>query len=369
MTKRGRLVIIFFLIIGAFVLVKNRVGKKEKGKKEKRKIFVQIVEVKKRSFLEEIEAIGEIEPFKKVVIYSEATGKVEKLNFDQGDYVKKGDLIALIDYEKRKLRVKQIESEIKSVETEIKNLKKNYERFKRLFEKKVISEKKLDDIKTSYNSALYKLDSLKTQLEVAKVNLKDTEITSPINGFIAKKFVDEGEIITESTMAKNSPIVAIVDISKVRVKLPVAEEEIGKVKEGQKVIIMVDAYPEEKFYGRVNKIFPVADLSTRTVGVEVLIENPSFKIKPGMFVKAKIITGRKTFLALPMDALLKLPVSGSYYCFRYKNGIVEKVYVKIGKRYGNYVEIRKGLKEKDKIIVSSLGVLNPGEKVFLKGGI
>lgn len=361
---------IFYIIVAILVLsgVFKILNKKDLRDKEikievENEIPVEVEKVKEIIIKEEIESIGEIEPFQKVTVYSEVSGKIEKLNVKEGDYVKKGDFIAQIDYKKRKLEYDNILNQIKSVEANLENVKKDYERFSKLYNEGVISEKKLDDIKTNYEVISRQLESLKTQFELVKIRLNETFIYSPITGFIAEKYIDEGEIITESTMMRTVPIVAIVDISKVKIKFFISSEKIGKVKIGDDVLISVSSYPEKIFKGKVTKTYPLLNEKTRTLPVECTVENPQFLLKPGMYCKGKIITGVKKSLAIPLDAIMKLPVSGNYYCFRVKDNTAEKVYIKIGEVEENYIEVKEGLNKDDIVIVTSQGILDTGKKI------
>ncbi|HOK56204.1 MAG TPA: efflux RND transporter periplasmic adaptor subunit [bacterium] len=364
--------IIWVLIVLIIILVVfNQFNKKKKEKKveivSETEIPVEVEKVSEIVLKDEVECIGEIEPYQKVVVYSEISGQIEKLSVKEGDFVKKGDFIVQIDYKKRKIDYENMENQIKAMEANLENIKKDYERFTKLYKEGVISEKKLDDIKTNYEVVSHQLESLKTQFELVKIRLNEAFIYSPITGFIAEKFIDEGELITESSMMRSVPIVAIVDISKVKVKLPVSSEEIGKVKTGQSVLIKLDAYPTKDFYGKVSKIYPVADEKTRTVDVEVIVENKNYLIKPGMYCKGIIITGERKVLAIPLDAVMKLPASGNYYCFKVKDNTAEKVYIKVGKIKENLIEVKEGLNRDDIIITTSQGILDTGKKIKIIG--
>ncbi len=360
-----KILFIIVILLLLFFGILKRVSKSRKGieRKIEKEIPVEIAKVKKALIEEEIQTVGEIEPYQKVVVYSEATGKVEKLNVDVGDYVRKGELIAKIDYEKRKLEYENLKKQVEAGEINLKNLKKDYERFKKLYKEGVIAEKKLDDIKTSYKAYLNQLEGLKKQLKLSKVRMEDATIYAPADGIISKRFVDPGEIITESTMMKNSPIVEIVNINKVKVKIGVSEEDIGKIRTGQNVFLRVDAYPDKKFTGNITRISPVANKETKTVDVEVIVNNPSHLLKPGMYCKAKIITGKRKALIIPLDAVIKFPASGNWYCFVVEDGVAERKSIKLGKICKNYAEVIDGLKEGDIVITTSQGILQSGKKI------
>jgi HlyD family secretion protein len=184
-----------------------------------------------------------------------------------------------------------------------------------------------------------------------------------MSGIVSKKFIDEGELVTESSMSKSSPLAEIIDISKVKIIVPIGETDIKKIRHGQNVSIETDVYQGVVFRGKIEKIMPVTDFVTRTTKVEILVDNPSFRLKPGLFTRAVIETGKRAILALPLDALMKMQGSGNYYCFKIEDGTVEKTYLEIGDTWEGMAEITKGLKEGDSVVVSSQGILETGKKV------
>lgn len=365
-----KVILIFLVFIVLFILISNRLRKKKETEKlpVEKYIPVEVANVKEILIEDEIETVGQIEPFKKVVVYSEVTGKVEKLNVDEGDYVKKGDFIAQIDYKKRKLEYENILSQLEAAKANLQNIKKDYDRFFKLYKEGVIAEKRLDDIKTAYRVSLNQTEALEKQLALTKVRLEEAKIYSPIEGVVAERFIDPGEIITESSMMKNSPIVGIINIDKVKVKIGISEENIKNVKVGQEVVITTDAYPDKRFHGRVGKIFPYADNNTKTVDAEVIIANPSHLLKPGMYCKTKIITGKRRGLVIPLDAVMRLPASGNYYCFKVEEEKAKRVYIKPGKIGKDYVEVKEGLNKGDLVITTSQGILETGKRIKIVKG-
>ena len=367
--KRKKYIILAVILVAVILVIARAVKKSIKPpvetEQEEKALPVEVEKASMAAMPETVEAIGNIEPFKKVVIFSEATEILEKLTVREGDFVKAGELIAAIEGEQRKLTVKQLENEIKSQQYQLENLKSNYERNKRLADQGVIAPKNFEDTETQYNSALYRLKALEAQMETAKRRLKDTAILAPISGMVAQKFMDEGELVTESTMTKSDPIVSIVDISRVKITVPVGESDIKKVKANQKVALETDVYPGRRFSGRVNKVMPVTDYVTRTTTVEVLADNPGYLLKEGMFARVSIDAGTRNVLAVSMDALMRMPSSGSYYCFKMRDAdTVEKAYVETGVVKGGVIEIKEGLKEGDTVVVTSQGALETGKKVI-----
>jgi len=352
-------VLIIILSVG---VIKGRSKRKVETTYEEPKITVKVAPVEIMDIREVVSATGSIKPFSEVTIYSKTTGEVEKLLVREGQYVKKGDLIAQVDYTKSALSVQQLESQVKAAEANLDGLKRDYDRMKKLYEDGVISQKKWDDIRTAFDVASHNLDGLKAQLSLAKVHLDDTRIVAPISGTVMKKFIDEGEIITDASMMKNSPLVAIADIGRVKVVVPVAEVDLGRISKGKKAEIKVDAYPEKVFYGDVYNISPLVDPFTRTAEVEISVDNSGNLLKVGMFARAGIIVKiHKNAVVVPEKAIFTEDDKSYVLCV--EAGVVKKRYVKTGMTEDGKVEVVEGLTPNEEVIIEGGIGLEDGGKV------
>ena len=239
-------------------------------------------------------------------------------------------------------------------EIELERIKKDFKRIAYLYKEKVVSSQQYDNIKAGYEAAKARVESIKANLSLAEKQLKDSYITAPFSGIIEKKFVDEGEMITGSSMMKSSPIYSLIKVDKVKIIGEVAENDFPFLKTGMKVLIKVDAYPEKLFEGKVTSISPSIDPLSRTGKVKVEIDNPQYKLKPGMFARMKIIVKeRKNTLVINEKSIFK--ENSKFFVWVVKNGKVWKRYVEKGIEEGGKVEILKGLEE--------------GEDVVIEGGI
>ncbi|MCX8083248.1 MAG: efflux RND transporter periplasmic adaptor subunit [bacterium] len=352
---------IIFLIIISAVLRKKEVKTVEKQVEEPA-IQVIVGKVEKRDIREVVSTAGSIKAFSEVTVFSKTTGVVEKIFVKEGMYVKKGDTIAQVDYIKSELNVRQLESQVKAAEANLEGLKRDYERMQKLYSEGVISQKKWDDIQTAYEIAKHNLEGLKVQLSLAKVHLEDTKVIAPISGTIMKKFIDEGEIITDASMMKNAPLVSIADISKVKAVVPVAEVDLGKIMKGKDAEVFVDAYPEKKFYGKVYNISPFVDPLTRTSEIEILVDNPGQLLKPGMFARAGIIIRmNKGTSTIPHKAVFS--EGEQSYVFVVDGSVARKRYVKTGMIEEDYIEIKEGLSGDEMVVVEGGIGLEDGSKV------
>ncbi|RKY31299.1 MAG: hypothetical protein DRP67_02815 [Candidatus Omnitrophota bacterium] len=328
--------------------------KKEKEKAEVMKVPVEVEKVKRGKIRKTIDTYGNVLPSKRVIIYSKVPGILEKLYFNEGDRVKKGQLLAEIEHKELELNIKSLKASLKMAEIELERVKKDFERISYLYKEKVVSSQMYDNAKAGYEATKAKVESIKANLSIAERKLKDSYIRAPFSGIIEKKFVDEGEMITGSSMMKSSPIYSLIKVDKVKVIGEVAEKDFPFLKKGMKVLIKVDAYPGKIFKGKVTEISPSIDPLSRTGKVKVEINNPQYKLKVGMFARMKIIVKeRKNALIISDKSIFK--EDSKFFVWVVKNGKVSKRYVEKGIEEEGKVEILSGLKE--------------GEEVVIEGGI
>src|SRR4030095_3454018 len=160
-----------------------------------------------------------------------------------------------------------------------------------------------------YQAAVAQIDLAKAQstqsrarLDELRINLANTVITSPVNGFVAKREVDPGAFVSQQ-----APVVDVVDISRVRLVVNVVERDLKELQAGDGAKVEVDAYPGETFQGRIARVAPVLDPATRTAPIEIEIANSDFRLKPGMYARVGITTNtKKDALVVPANAVIDL---------------------------------------------------------------
>ena len=184
------------------------------------------------------------------------------------------------------------------------------------------------------------------------------KVLSPISGEVLKADLDKGFLLDPKTS-----VAIVADTLKVKIKIEIAEVDYPKLKLGQTAKITVDAYPNEEFEGRLTKLDKYVDPRTRTAQAEVETPNKEGLLIPGSFARVSVYVGTHKGLTMPLDALLRMPGTGSYYCFKVEDNKAKKIFLKIGIIQGGSVEIKEGLKEKDLVIVSGQGILEEGTPV------
>lgn len=269
------------------ILVHNKAAIQAKTNTDmKEAYYVSVAKATTQKINENISFVGTVAANYDVNIVSETSGKVTGLYFKVGEYKQAGSVLVQIDDELKR-------ANFQSAEANYLKAKKDYERYKSLLEQKSVTDGQLDQIKLAFVSA-------ETQYTIAKRQLSDTKIVTPISGVVSNRSVDPG------TMVQNGMTIAnVVDISKLKVKVNVAEKDVFKLKNGDKVTITTEVYPGQTITGSVETISAKAD-EAHTYPVEiVVVNNGKNPLKAGMFARIEFNSlKRDEALTIPRTAIL-----------------------------------------------------------------
>ena len=262
-------------------------------------------EVAKQDITTTVTATGTIEPVTSVDVGTQVSGIVSKLYVDYNSVVKAGDVIAELDRTNLMSELSSTQANLKSAQSELDYQKTNYERYKTLYDKGLISANDYEQARLSYIRAEQTVTTQKENVKKAKTNLGYATITSPIDGVVLKKEVEEGQTVASSF---NTPTLFTIaqDLTDMRVIANVDEADIGEVKDGQRVSFTVDAFPDDIFQGTVTQVRQQATTESNVVTYEVVISarNDDLKLKPGLTANVTIYTLElKDVLAVPSKAL------------------------------------------------------------------
>ena len=240
-----------------------------------------------------------------------------------------------------------------------------------LVSKGLMSKAELDTVETrtkiseaAYQAAVENVQALKASLqdrraafELAKKKLDDTVIRAPVEGAIAERPIQRGEFIRE-----NTPVVTIVRMNPLKLKTGIQEKYANLVRENQSVDFKVEPYPNEMFHGKIAFISPAVDQTTRTFAAEILVDNLTHKLKPGLFAKGSVLLGRDSnVLAVPEDTVSNL--AGVSSVFVVQNGVIKQTTIEQGERDGKLIEVVNGLKGDEVLAASNLNELVTGTRV------
>lgn len=318
-------------------------------------------EVRRMDITTSVTATGTIEPVTKVDVGTQVSGIVSRLYVDYNSTVKAGQVIAELDRTNLLSELASAQAMQKSAQSDLAYQKLNYERFKALYEKGLVSTNDYDKAKLSYDQAKEAMVQRVESVKKAETNLSYATITSPIDGIVIKKEVEQGQTVASSF---NTPTLFTIaqDLTQMRVVANVDEADIGEVKEGQRVTFTVDAFPNDVFEGKVAQVRLEPTTTSNVVTYEVVISAPNddLKLKPGLTANVTIYTLElRDAIAVPSKALrfhpseamlndgetiVDTPAAGQKVWV--KEGPELKAYVvETGTTNGMLTEVKSGLKE------------------------
>ena len=357
--KKGWITIAVVAVIIIVGIVKCSGGKKEE------KISFDTAKVMKTDIQTSITATGTIEPVTSVTVGTQVSGIVSHLYVDYNTVVKKGQVIAELDRTNLISELNTAKANLSSAQSSLNYQLSNYNRYKELHEKGLVSADEFESARLQYLQAKEQVNTSKESVQKAQTNLGYATITSPIDGVILSKSVEEGQTVAASF---NTPELFVIaqDLTNMRVIADIDEADIGGVKEGQRVSFTVDAFPDDHFEGQVTQVRQQATTESNVVTYEVVISAPNkdLKLKPGLTANVTIYTLEKNdVLAAPAKALRFQPneaflqkgetiddCEGDHKVWT-KEGTVFKAHkVEIGTTNGIMTEITGGIKEGTEVL-------------------
>ncbi len=348
MNKRVIIIIAVAVVLLGLTIFKLKSNQKEVAEKiyiydPKTSVLVETAQMKEHTFENSMLFLGTFEPFRQNTISSDASGKIIKLNVEEGDRVSQGQLIAKVDDEMLKLQ-------IESVDVSIEGQKNDDQRYSNLSKENAISGVQVEKTKLGLKSAELQKKQIQKQL-------RSTNLTAPFSGVITKKMIDLGSVV-----GPGSQLVEITDVSQLKLTVNVPERDILKFKLGQQVNVGADIYSDKNFSGKVTNISIVADKS-HNFKVQITINNKNQELFAGMYGSVSLNNSKSvTALAIPRQALVGSSKSPKVYVV--KNGKAVLQSFNAGTSDGNFVEVVSGLDKSDKIVIK--GQVNLEDNSFVK---
>jgi membrane fusion protein (multidrug efflux system) len=296
---------------------------------------------KLQAIAETLAVVGTLAANEFVEVKSETDGTIAEILFNEGQPVKKGDLLLRLDESKFAASLAEAEANLKLTAT-------TFERNKQLFREKLVSQQE-------YDQAASLLQVNQATVELRKRLLQDARIVAPLSGIVGARNISPGQVIS-----KNTTLTWLIDLELVKAEFNVPERFLGEIKQGQPVELSVAAYPKQKFQGEVYFIAPQVDSATRTVLVKARIPNADHKLKPGMFANFDLtLTLRQDAIVIPESALMAMGERTAVYVVA-SDGTAQMRSVKIGLRTANQIEVVSGLEAGEKVIIEGLQKVRPG---------
>jgi HlyD family secretion protein len=317
-----------------------------------------------------LSATGYVVAERKASVASKATGRLEWLGVEEGDTVKKGQIIGRIENDDIIAALDLAKAGLEQARAESTQAALDYARQKELGEKGFISEAVLEASRAGFLGAVAAVKSGLANVKAAEVALENTYIRAPFNGTVLTKHADVGEVVAPFASSANSKasLVDLADMRSLEVEADVSEANIQRVSVNQPCEIILDAYPDMHYRGFVKKIVPTADRSRATVLTKVSFSEIDSRVLPEMSARINFFEAQSpnndsadSTLAIPNSALVMK--GDRYFVFIISNDRAQQTAITIGRKFGTITEITGGLRAGTKVIVSPPSDFRDGEKV------
>jgi RND family efflux transporter MFP subunit len=292
-----------------------------------------------------IEYTADLKAFEEVHYAPAAPGRINKIYVEIGSQVTKGQKLAEMD-----------QTQLVQARTQLANAKFNFSRIDTLYQLGSISEQQYEQAKTQYELATSNVEYL----------TENTTLVSPINGIVTAKYYENGELYSgaPNTPAGKAAIVSLMQINPLKAFVSVAQSYFPEITTNQQAVVTTGIYPDKEFHGKVYRIHPTIDAATRTFQVEILVENDTRILRPGMFVNIDLTLQEAEAVVVPAISVLKQEGTNNRYVFLAENGIARQVQVEIGKRIDDKLELKaNGIKPGAQLIVKGQANLMNGSKI------
>jgi len=317
-------------------------------------------------------ASGYVVARRKAAVASKGTGRLVYLGVEEGDHVKRGQVIARLEDNDVIASREKARENLRMAEADLHEAQQSLERTRELLKRNVIAQSEFDLAEARYHRIVASIESARFAVKEADVAVDNTRIIAPFDGTVLQKNADLGEIMAPFAGAASSraAVVTIADMSSLEVDADVSEANITRVGPEQNCEITLDAYPQQRYPGYVTKIVPTADRAKATVLVKIKFKEYDQRVLPEMSAKVTFLKAgaapsdsTKSLLTVPAAAVAKR--NGRDVVFQIKEDRAVAVPVTTGRRLGNAVEITQGLKEGDKVISKADEKVEDGAKVSL----
>lgn len=341
------IIILGAIVIIAVVLTNNKKENEAKTAvvaEKNASVSVKVETVKTEEVSLDFSANGNFEPLQELSFSAEKPGRVVRVLVDEGDHVRVGQTLAIV-------RSEQVSSDLQTAQASYQNAVSDYGRFENAFKTGGVTKQQLDQAKLN-------LVTSKSRLQQAKVNIGDTNIKATINGIVNKKYIEPGSVLGAATQMFD-----IVNVSKLKLKVTVNENQVAGLKLGNIVTVKASVYPDKEFSGKISFIAPKAD-SRLNFPVEIEIANNSSNdLKAGMYGTADFASNqqKQSLMIVPRNSFVGSVSSNQIFVV--ENGLAKLKTVTAGRILGEKVEILNGLSEGEIVIVTGQINLQEGTKV------
>jgi len=371
-------------------------------KKDGGPVQVRIAPVSTRQLTRVVESVGTLYPYDEVVISAEIEGRITEVNYDLGDTVKEGAVLARVSDEEQRYilaqneaqlrqslerlglkdekdRVKDINEtpEVRRAQADLTEATQRHKRLAALVDQKIGAQSDLDAasarlqaMKAAYDSTLnqtrnliQEVERFKAIVELQRKKLRDTTVRAPFAASVKERTVTQGAYVRP-----NAPLFTLVKTSQLRLRLEIPERMAPWTKVGQVCEVRVEAFADRVFRGRIWRVSPTVEQTKRTFIAEALIDNPDGTLKAGSYARGKLTTEKvDTVQVVPARAVTYVLGTNKAFVVN-EAGVVDARDVKLGERFENEVEITEGLQPGENVATTGVNRLDTGTKVTIVTG-
>ncbi len=319
-----------------------------------------------------LNASGYVVAQRQASLSSKATGRLEWLGVVEGSRVKKGELIALIERDDLRAKLLFDRSQVGLARAELEEAKRVFKRSEQLLIKKYISEASYDESFARLEKAKAAFRAAEAAVAISKADFAQSEIKAPFDGVVLTKNANVGDNITPFSAAANTKgaVVTVADMATLEVEVDISEVNVEKIYVGQTVVVRLDAFREERFFGKVARMVPTIDRSKATRMIKVGFLNPDSRILPDMAAKVSFLQegvleeDDKPMLAISKDAALK--IADRTYYFVVKNSLIKRREILEPELIGDDLFVVENAKLGEEVVVPPSSNLKDGLKVSIK---
>jgi HlyD family secretion protein len=363
--KKIRIIIISLIIIIAGIFAYFFLVKKIKQEvPEQGMIQVKVTSVKKQNFTEKYTVMGSIKGAIENDLRFQIEGHLKKYNFKEGDKITDGQVVCSLDTKDALTKVDYAQSRYRSEQSAYLSSKEKYKVYEEMFKMKALAESKLLEAKFEIQSAELRAKSAKSELELAQLNLRKTNLLAPSDGILAEIIIKPGEYVTSQDV-----VCKFISDQGTNFEVDIPEKDVLKMSVGQKATINSDSYPDKEFEGTLVEIAPIVKERTRTETVKVKVENNEGLLRSGMFARGTIFVKEyRNVVLVPTDSIISLndatflvpvvvPEANP------TEGTIQMRPCTIGDKIGERTIVLSGLNIGELLVTETQGQLSDGVKV------
>ena len=321
---------------------------------------VRVVTIQRRDLPILVRSVGRLVPDREVVVSTQVTGIVQELKTDVGAKVTSGAALVRLDPTDYTLALNEAQANLLAAQARLSAADKNFSRARRLLPEKAVSQELFDAAEAEYRTAQAQVSQLTAAVDIARQRLNKTTIHAPFDGHVVHRYVELGQ-----NVAVGEAVIGIADMQAMRVKIHISENDYLHLDKGDPVTVVVEAFSEQPFAGRVDKIGIQADPRTNTFEVEILLDNSGFVFKAGLTARVAIqVDVIHQAVIIPQGSVLFREDRKEVFVVEQGEHAAARE-VKLGETAGSEIRILQGLAPGDVLVVAGAQYLKAGDSVAI----